>query len=181
MPSERIETQAAPHATDGSASPERFHISGLRWWICALLFFATTINYVDRNALSVLKTTLERQMNWSEADYGWITFAFTTAYALFPTLMGRFVDAVGVKIGFASGLIVWSLMAAVHALVTSVFGFASARFLLGAAESINFPAAIKAVAQWFPQKERALATGLFNSGTNVGVMISFGTVMLATT
>ena len=181
MPSERVETQAAPPASKETGSPERVYIPGMRWWICALLFFATTINYVDRNALSVLKTTLERQMSWSEADYGWITFAFTTAYALFPSIMGRIVDAVGVKIGFAGGLIVWSVMAAAHALVTSVFGFASARFLLGAAESINFPAAIKAVAQWFPQKERALATGLFNSGTNVGVMISFGTVMLATT
>jgi ACS family hexuronate transporter-like MFS transporter len=180
MPSEKSEAQAASPASNVTAPSRRSYIPGLRWWMCALLFLATTINYVDRNALSVLKTTLERQLNWSEADYGWIAFAFTTAYAIFPSFMGRIVDAVGVKIGFAGGLIVWSVMAAAHALVTSVFGFASARFLLGAAESINFPAAIKAVAQWFPQKERALATGLFNSGTNVGVMISFGTVMLAT-
>jgi ACS family hexuronate transporter-like MFS transporter len=181
MPSESNQAQAAPPAPHETAPPRHSYIPGLRWWICGLLFLATTINYVDRNALSVLKTTLERQLNWSEADYGWITFAFTAAYAIFPSIVGRVVDAVGVKAGFAGGLIVWSLMAAAHALVTSVFGFASARFLLGAAESINFPAAIKAVAQWFPQKERALATGLFNSGTNVGVMISFGTVMLATT
>jgi len=181
MPSESHQTEAAPSTPNETAPPRQSYISGLRWWICGLLFLATTINYVDRNALSVLKTTLERQLNWSEADYGWITFAFTAAYAIFPSIVGRVVDAVGVKAGFAGGLILWSLMAAAHALVTSVFGFASARFLLGAAESINFPAAIKAVAQWFPQKERALATGLFNSGTNVGVMISFGTVMLATT
>ncbi len=178
---ESTQEQATFSPPDQTTPAGKSSIRGLRWWICGLLFLATTINYVDRNALSVLKTTLERQMSWSEADYGWITFAFTTAYAMFPSLAGRLVDAVGVKAGFAGGLILWSLMAAAHALVTSVFGFASARFLLGAAESINFPAAIKAVAQWFPQKERALATGLFNSGTNVGVMISFVTVMLATT
>jgi len=180
MTSENRQVQAAPPAPGETYPLRRSYIPGLRWWICGLLFLATTINYVDRNALSVLKTTLERQLNWSEADYGWIAFAFTTAYAIFPSIAGRIVDAVGVKIGFAGGLILWSLMAAAHALVSSVFGFAGARFLLGAAESVNFPAAIKAIAQWFPQKERALATGLFNSGTNVGVMISFGTVMLAT-
>ncbi len=171
------QTQSA----DGTAPTRTSFIPGLRWWICGLLFFATTINYIDRNSLSVLKTTLERSLNWNEADYGWITFAFTTAYAIFPPIVGRIVDAVGVKFGFAGGLIIWSIMAAAHALMRSPLGFSTARFMLGAAESINFPAAIKAVAQWFPQKERALATGLFNSGTNVGVMVSFGTVMLATT
>ncbi len=172
--------QATSSAPDVAAPPGRSYIRGLRWWICGLLFLVTTINYIDRNALSVLKTTLERQLNWSEADYGWITFAFVTAYAIFPSIAGRVVDAVGVRTGFAGGIILWSLMAAAHALVSSVFGFAGARFLLGAAESINFPAAIKAVAQWFPQRERALATSLFNCGTNVGVTVSFATVMLAT-
>ncbi len=180
MTVENTQTQAASSRPGETVPSGRSYIPGLRWWICGLLFLATTINSVDRNALSVLKTTLERQLSWSEADYGWITFAFTMSYALFPSFAGRIVDAVGVKAGFAGGLILWSLMAAAHALVTSVFGFATARFFLGAAESINFPAAIKAVAQWFPQKERALATGLFNSGTNVGVMVSFLTVMLAT-
>ncbi len=177
---ETNQAQATLPRPDETTPAGQSYIRGLRWWICALLFLVTTINYVDRNALSVLKTTLERQLNWSEADYGWIAFAFTTAYALFPSIAGRIVDAVGVKAGLAGGLILWSLMAAAHALVSSVFGFASARFLLGAAESINFPAAVKAVAQWFPQKERALAVGLFNCGTNVGVMVSFATVMLAT-
>ncbi|MGA2263980.1 MAG: MFS transporter, partial [Acidobacteriota bacterium] len=157
MTSENRQVEAAPPAAGETHPLRRSYIPGLRWWICGLLFLAATINYVDRNALSVLKTTLERQLNWSEVDYGWITFAFVTAYAIFPSVAGRIVDAVGVKLGFAGGLILWSLMAAAHALVSSVFGFAGARFLLGAAESINFPAAIKAVAQWFPQKERALA------------------------
>ncbi len=152
-----------------------------RWYICALLFFATTINYVDRNSLSVLKPILEKQLGWSEADYGWITFAFTLAYALFPSIAGRLMDVKGVKFGLAMALILWSVMAAAHALVTSVLGFALARFFLGAAEAANFPGSIKAVAQWFPRKERALATGVFNSGTNVGVMVSFATVWLAQT
>jgi ACS family hexuronate transporter-like MFS transporter len=154
-------------------------VGNFRWVICALLFLATTINYVDRNSLSVLKVTLERELSWGEADYGWIAFAFTTAYAIFPTVAGRMIDALGVKAGFALGVALWSLMCMAHGLVRSVLGFAVVRFLLGAAESTNFPASIKAVAQWFPQKERALATGLFNCGSNVGVMISFATVWLA--
>jgi MFS transporter, ACS family, hexuronate transporter len=154
-------------------------IGNLRWAICGLLFLATTINYVDRNALSVLKVVLERDLGWGEADYGWIAFAFTTAYAIFPTLAGRMIDALGVRAGFAIGVLLWSLMCMAHGLVRSVLGFAVVRFLLGAAESTNFPASVKAVAQWFPQKERALATGIFNSGANVGVMVSFSAVWLA--
>ncbi len=150
-----------------------------RWVICGLLFAATTINYVDRNSLSVLKTTLEKDLNWSEADYGWIQFAFTFAYASFPLLLGRMIDRIGVKTGLAMALIMWSAMSMALGLVHTVIGFAVVRFLLGVAESANFPASIKAIAMWFPQKERALATGIFNSGTNVGVMVSFGTVWLA--
>ncbi|MSU70527.1 MAG: MFS transporter [Opitutaceae bacterium] len=152
-----------------------------RWVICALLFFATTINYVDRNSLSVLKTTLEKELHWSEVDYGWITFAFTTAYAFFPSIAGRLIDRFGVKASLMVALTAWSLMAMAHGLVRSVIGFAVVRFFLGAAEAANFPASIKAVTLWFPQKERALATGLFNSGTNVGVMASFLTVWMAST
>lgn len=150
-----------------------------RWVICALLFAATTINYVDRNSLGVLKTILEKELNWSEADYGWIQFAFTTAYAAFPMLLGRVIDRFGVKTSLACALIMWSAMSMALGLVHTVFAFAAVRFLLGVAEAANFPASIKAIAMWFPQKERALATGLFNSGTNVGVMVSFGTVWLA--
>ena len=160
-----------------SAAP----IGRYRWTICALLFFCTTINYIDRNALSVLKTTLQHDLGWTDVDYGWITFAFTVAYAAFPSLIGRAIDRWGVRLGLAGALVLWSLMAAAHGLVGTVMGFIIVRFLLGLAEAANFPASIKAVAMWFPQQERAFATGLFNSGTNVGVMLSFVTVWLATT
>ena len=146
-------------------------VGGYRWVICALLFFCTTINYVDRNALGVLKETLQEQLHWTQIDYGWITFAFVGAYAAFPSIIGILIDRVGVKRSLALALIVWSLAAAAHALVASVIGFVVVRFVLGIAEAANFPASIKAVALWFPQKERALATGIFNSGTSVGVVV----------
>jgi ACS family hexuronate transporter-like MFS transporter len=166
---------SSPAQTSGATGK----VGHLRWVICGLLFFATTVNYVDRNSISVLKTTLERALGWSEADYGWIAFAFTAAYAIFPMLAGRMIDALGVKLGFAIGVVAWSVMCMAQGLVRTVLGFAIVRFLLGAAEATNFPAANKCIAQWFPQKERALAIGLFNSGTNVGVMISFVAVWLA--
>jgi MFS transporter, ACS family, hexuronate transporter len=161
--------------------PAAAAIGRYRWTICVLLFFCTTINYIDRNALSVLKTTLQQQLGWTDVDYGWITFAFTVAYAAFPSLVGRAIDRYGVKIGLAGALVLWSVMAAAHGLVGTVVGFIIVRFMLGLAEAANFPASIKAVAMWFPQHERSFATGLFNSGTNVGVMLSFVTVWLATT
>ena len=172
-----------PTARSDSTSPSSISgaIGKYRWVICGLLFFATTINYIDRNSLSVLKTTLQSALGWTDVDYGWVTFAFTAAYAAFPSLVGTAIDRFGVKASLAGALILWSLMAAAHGLVATVFGFAVVRFFLGMAEAANFPASIKAVAMWFPQKERALATGLFNSGTNVGVMVSFATVWLATT
>jgi len=154
-------------------------IGHYRWWICALLFFCTTINYIDRNSLSVLKTTLERELGWTAIDYGWITTAFTFAYGLFPSLIGFFVDRVGVKKALAGALILWSLAAAAHGLVATVIGFVIVRFVLGLAEAANFPASIKAVAMWFPQRERALATGIFNSGTSIGVIVSGVSVWIA--
>jgi MFS transporter, ACS family, hexuronate transporter len=154
-------------------------VGNYRWVICALLFFCTTINYIDRNSLSVLKTTLQGALGWTDVDYGWITFAFTFAYAAFPSLIGVFVDRFGVKKALAGALVVWSLAAAAHGLVATVLGFVIVRFVLGIAEAANFPASIKAVGMWFPQKERALATGIFNSGTSVGVMVSFLTVWIA--
>ena len=156
-------------------------VGNYRWVVCALLLFSTTINYIDRNALSVLKTTLQSDLGWTDVDYGWVTFAFTVAYAAFPSVTGRMIDRYGVKKSLAAALILWSLMAAAHGLVGTVVGFVFVRFFLGAAEAANFPASIKAVAMWFPQKERALATGLFNSGTNIGVIVSFVTVWLAIT
>ena len=155
-----------------------------RWAICALLFVATTINYVDRNALSVLKTSLQQPLEagglaLTDADYGWITFAFTAAYAAFPPLIGIAIDRFGVKRSQAAALLLWSAAAAAHGLVASVLGLIVVRFLLGFAEAAHFPAAIKAVAMWFPQQERALATGIFNSGTALGIIASPITVWLA--
>ena len=170
-----------PEAIASSASTAGAHVGRYRWVVCALLFAATTINYIDRNALSVLKTTLQSSLNWTDVDYGWVTFAFTVAYAAFPSITGRLIDRYGVKRSLAAALMLWSVMAAAHGLVGTVAGFILVRFLLGAAEAANFPASIKAVAMWFPQKERALATGLFNSGSNLGVMASFVTVWLAIT
>lgn len=155
-----------------------------RWWICALLFAATTINYLDRNALSVLKTRLQQPLEagglaLTDADYGWITFAFTAAYAAFPPLIGTAIDRFGVKRSLAVALVLWSLASAAHGLVATVLGLVVVRFLLGMAEAAHFPAAIKAVAMWFPQQERALATGLFNAGTALGIIASPLTVWLA--
>jgi hypothetical protein len=115
-------------------------VGNYRWVICALLFFSTTINYIDRNSLSVLKTTLQGALGWTDVDYGWITTAFTFAYAMFPSLIGFFVDKFGVKKALAGALILWSVAAAAHGLVATVVGFMIVRFVLGIAEAANFPA-----------------------------------------
>ena len=143
-----------------------------RWSICALLFFATTINYVDRQVLGILAPVLQKEIGWDEVQYGYIVAAFTGAYAIGLLFVGRFIDTVGTRIGYAVSMIVWSIAAAGHALVRTVFGFGVARFSLGLGESGNFPAAIKATAEWFPKKERAFATGLFNSGANAGAVVA---------
>src|SRR5688572_12958607 len=145
---------------------------GLRWSICALLFFATTINYVDRAVLGVLAPLLRTEIGWSDLEYGRISAAFTLAYAIGFLFAGWFIDRFGTKIGYALYLIVWSLAAAGHSLAASAIGFGIARFALGLGESGNFPAAIKTVAEWFPRKERAFATGIFNAGSNVGAIIA---------
>jgi len=142
-----------------------------RWTICALLFFATTMNYVDRQILGFLAPTLEKSIGWNEIQYSNIVFAFQAAYALSLLAMGRFMDWIGARAGYALSIGVWSLSAAAHALARTPLGFGVARFALGIGEAGNFPAAIKTVAEWFPKKERALATGIFNSGANVGVVI----------
>ena len=144
----------------------------VRWGICALLFFATTINYVDRAVLGILAPVLRGEIGWSDVEYGRISAAFTLAYAIGFIFAGWFIDRVGTRIGYTVYLIVWSLAAAAHALATTPMGFAAARFALGIGESGNFPAAIKTVAEWFPRRERAFATGVFNAGSNVGVIIA---------
>ncbi|HKP14082.1 MAG TPA: MFS transporter [Blastocatellia bacterium] len=143
-----------------------------RWAVCALLFFAATINYVDRQVIGILKPTLQGEIGWSEVDYSWIVFAFQTAYAIGLLVVGGLIDRLGTRKGFSLSVIVWSVAAMGHALVGSVMGFGVARFALGLGESGNFPASIKTVAEWFPKKERALATGIFNAGTNVGVIVA---------
>jgi MFS transporter, ACS family, hexuronate transporter len=146
--------------------------SHLRWGICGLLFFATTINYIDRQVIGLLKPVLEKDLGWSESDYGWIVFAFQAAYAAMMPLAGRVIDALGTRLGYLIAVSVWSAAAAAHALAGSAVQFGIARFGLGLGESANFPAAIKTVTSWFPVRERALATGLFNSGANVGAIIA---------
>ncbi|HLY17001.1 MAG TPA: MFS transporter [Bryobacteraceae bacterium] len=143
-----------------------------RWYVCGLLFFATTINYVDRQVLGLLKPALEKEFGWREADYGWIVFAFQLAYAITMPAAGRLIDWAGARLGYAVAVAAWSLSAMGHALARSAFGFGVARFALGLSESANFPAAITTVAEWFPQRERALATGFFNSGANIGAIVA---------
>ena len=147
-------------------------IGRFRWAVCALLFFATTINYIDRQVLGILAPDLQRSIGWNEVEYGYIVTAFQAAYALGLLASGRLLDRVGTRVGFAVAIAVWSVAAMGHALARSAFGFGVARFLLGLGEASNFPAAIKTVAEWFPRRERALATGIFNAGTNVGAIIA---------
>jgi ACS family hexuronate transporter-like MFS transporter len=184
-------------------------IGKFRWVICTLLFFAATVNYIDRQVIGILKPTLATEFGWSELDYSWIVFAFQTAYAIGLLFVGKLMDKIGTKIGFAIAIVIWSVAAILHAwapgigeatspivapivaavvsafnaigsmfnaapwtftLSASVIGFMVVRFLLGIGEAGNFPASIKTVAEWFPKKERALATGIFNAGTNVGAL-----------
>ena len=145
-------------------------IGKYRWTIVALLFFATTINYLDRQVIGLLKPTLEKQFSWTETDYSNIVIAFQAAYAFSLMAFGGIIDKIGTKLGYTISIIMWSLAAIAHAAAKSTFGFGVARAALGLGEAGNFPAAIKAVAEWFPKKERALATGIFNSGANIGAV-----------
>jgi MFS transporter, ACS family, hexuronate transporter len=146
--------------------------NSIRWVLCGLLFFATTTNYLDRQVLGLLAPLLEKELHWTEVSYGNMVAAFMFAYALAYLLSGRIVDRFGTRKGYAIFVGIWSLSSAAHAMVSSVFGFGVARFFLGVGESGNFPAALKAVAEWFPKEERAFATGLFNSGTNFAAVIA---------
>jgi ACS family hexuronate transporter-like MFS transporter len=194
--SESIKATAIPVNAEASSTIAR--IGHYRWVICALLFFAATINYVDRQVIAILKPTLQEQFGWSEISYGWIIFAFQTAYAVGLLFVGNLIDKIGTRRGFSLSITVWSIAAIGHAIAipiglfatgilvwilsalgyttaaaalsVSVVGFMIARFVLGLGEAGNFPASIKTVAEWFPKKERALATGIFNAGTNVGAL-----------
>ena len=167
------------------------NVGSMRWMICALLFLAATINYVDRQVIGLLKPTLQQQFGWSELDYSHISTAFFLAYAIGLVTAGRVIDRIGTKVGFALALFIWSMAAVAHAEASaigaafapvlsavglaasaSVAGFIVVRFALGLGEAGNFPAAIKTVAEWFPKRERALATGIFNSGTNIGAIVA---------
>ncbi len=143
-----------------------------RWVVVALLFFATTINYLDRQVIGLLKPTLEKELNWSETDYSFIVMCFTASYAIGLLLFGKLIDSIGSKLGYTISIIIWSIAAMGHALAKSTFGFGTARAILGIGEAGNFPAAIKSVTEWFPKHERAFATGIFNSGANIGAMVA---------
>jgi ACS family hexuronate transporter-like MFS transporter len=160
----------------GAAAPDVFPsqagLGRYRWVICALLFFATTINYIDRQILALLKSTLDVELGWTNAQYGEVNAAFQAAYAVGLLAFGAFIDRFGSRVGYAVSIAAWSLAAIGHSLVHSVGGFFAARVSLGLGEGGNFPSAIKAVALWFPRRERAFATALFNSGTNVGAVIA---------
>jgi MFS transporter, ACS family, aldohexuronate transporter len=147
-------------------------VGNFRWFICGLLFFAATINYLDRQVIATLKDELQKGGVWDEIGYSWVVFSFQTAYAIGLLGAGRVMDWLGTRKGFSVSVLFWSLAAMAHALVSTVLGFCGARFALGLGEAGNFPASIKTVAEWFPRKERALATGIFNAGTNVGILIA---------
>jgi MFS transporter, ACS family, hexuronate transporter len=147
-------------------------IGKYRWTICSLIFFATTINYIDRNVISFLKSTFHDQLGWTDGDYANIEIAFKIFYSLGMLGAGRIIDKLGTRVGYGLYTFLWSLAGVATALANSVFGFGIVRSFLGLAEAGNFPAAIKSVAEWFPKKERALATGIFNSGANIGAIVT---------
>lgn len=142
-----------------------------RWTVVGLLFFAVTVNYIDRAVLGVLKPLLDQELGWDQRDYGWMVTAFQASYAAGYLLAGRLFDRIGVRVGFLLAVSVWSLAAMAHATARSVLSFSIARSVLGLAEGGCFPAAIKAVTEWFPREQRAYATGLFNAGSNVGAIL----------
>jgi ACS family hexuronate transporter-like MFS transporter len=166
-------------------------MTNYRWIICALLFFATTINYVDRQVLSLLQPYLAEKFNWTYSNYANITATFQFCYMIAVLFAGNFIDKIGTKKGYIWALILWSIGACIHSLANdlgmifspilsffgivmpvSVIGFMFARFVLGVGEAGNFPAAIKTTAEWFPKKERSLSTGIFNSGANIGALVA---------
>ena len=146
--------------------------TNVRWTVVTLIFFATTVNYIDRQVIGLLKPYIQDDLGWTEADYGYIVTAFQVAYGIGMLVCGRMLDRLGSKLGYSIAIIVWSLGAMLHAAVRSVTGFGAARAVLGLGEAGNFPAAVKVIAEWFPKRDRAYATGLFNSGTTIGAIIA---------
>ncbi len=157
----------APNAPVSPAGIGRY-----RWTVVGLLFFATTINYLDRQVVGLLKPTLQQQFGWTELDFGRTVQLFAASYAVGLLVFGRFIDRIGTKRGYAIAIVVWSLAAISHAFARTTAAFDAARIGLGLGEAGNFPAAIKTVAEWFPKRERALATGIFNSGANIGAVVA---------
>ena len=157
-------------AIDSEAAPGVFKIRNLRWYVCGLLYLATVLNYVDRQVFSILAPDLQRDIGWSELDYGRIVIAFQFSYAVCFLLTGRIIDKIGTKLGYSVAVIWWSIAEMAHALARSPLGFGVARFCLGAGEAANFPTAMKAIAEWFPKSERGLATGIFNSAPTLGAI-----------
>ena len=147
-------------------------IGNYRWTVCALIFFATTVNYLDRQVIGILKPLLESELGIGEKAYAQIIMAFQLSYAFGMVVAGRLIDKFGTKLGYGVSVILWSIAAMGHALARGTLSFGFWRAFLGVSEAGNFPAAIKTVAEWFPKKERALATGIFNSGTNVGAIVA---------
>jgi MFS transporter, ACS family, hexuronate transporter len=164
----KTETITKPAGNQATVNP----VGNYRWTICALVFFATTINYLDRAVISLLKSDLTREFSWNDGDYANIEIAFKLTYAIGLLGAGRLIDKLGTKIGYFMATLLWSLAAVGHAFVRGTMGFIVARSALGFTEAGNFPAAIKATAEWFPKKERALATGIFNSGANIGAIVA---------
>ncbi|HSZ61980.1 MAG TPA: MFS transporter [Terriglobales bacterium] len=165
-----FDSNAKSGSSPGSSPGVR--LGRVRWTVCAMLFVATSINYMDRQVIAILKPTLEHSIGMTEVGYGYIVDAFQIAYAIGLLAAGRLIDKLGTRIGYMLVMAVWSLSAMGHALANTVLEFGFARFFLGLGESGNFPAAIKTVAEWFPQNERSLATGIFNSGANVGAVLA---------
>src|SRR5258707_10635517 len=170
------EPGTASASTTSASQPAVTRIAGtvghFRWVICTLLLFGVTKNYMDRQVLGVLKTTLQHDLGWNEIDYSNLVFAFQAAYAVGMVIVGRLVDRLGTRLGYALTMVFWSLASMAHAFGGSFFSFAVARSALGFGEAGVFPASIKCVAEWLPKKERALATGIFNAGTNVGAIVT---------
>ena len=159
-------------STAVAAPGETPRTGNYRWGICALLFFGTTINYIDRQVIGILEKDLRGIVGWTQSDYGNITAAFSAAYALGLLISGPLMDRFGTRLGYAAAVVLWSLAGMATALANTALGFGLARAALGLGEAANFPAAIKTVAEWFPKRERAFATGIFNAGSNVGAILA---------